>query len=176
MDRGQCPRALNRRRSIRPRPWWRSLEASPAVLQSMTAGLTAEEWSHEKSADDWALVELACHLRDTEREVHAQQIDVLLESAAPFVSRPDAAVWAKQRRYLNEDGERAVIEFAEARSKCVERLRLAPEQVWSKTARHAIFGPSTFLEVIGFMAEHDRLHLRQAWRTLLAARMAAHRN
>ena len=33
----------------------------------------------------------------------------------------------------------------------------APEQAWSKQARHAIFGPSSFLEVIGFMAEHDRL-------------------
>ena len=50
--------------------------------------------------------------------------------------------------------------------RALERLRTAPEEAWSKQARHAIFGPSSFLEVIGFMAEHDRLHLRQAWRTL----------
>ncbi len=152
------------------------LEASPAVVQGMTTGLTPAEWRHEASADDWAMVELVCHLRDTEREVHTQQINMLLESPAPFVSRPDAAVWAKQRRYLDEDGDGAVAEFAAARGQCVERLRSAPAQAWSKPARHAIFGPSTFLEVIGFMAEHDRLHLRQGWRTLLAARNAAHRN
>ncbi len=152
------------------------LEASPAVLQSMTAGLTAEEWSHEASPEDWAMVELVCHLRDTEREVHAQQINVLLEAATPFVSRPDAAVWAKQRKYLNEDGDRAVNEFAAARGRSAGTPASGARASLVQTARHAIFGPSTFLEVIGFMAEHDRLHLRQAWRTLVAARMAAHRN
>ena len=59
---------------------------------------------HEASAEDWAMVELVCHLRDTEREVHSQQITTLLEAESPFVARPDAAVWAKQRRYLGENG------------------------------------------------------------------------
>jgi hypothetical protein len=37
---------------------------------------------------------------------------------------------------------------------------------WSRKARHAIFGPTAFVEVIGFMADHDRLHVQQAWRIL----------
>jgi FMN phosphatase YigB (HAD superfamily) len=152
------------------------LEATAAALQGMTAGLSQEQWKHEVSAEEWALVELVCHLRDTEREVHAQQIQTLLESPLPFVARPDAAVWAKQRRYLGEDGPLALGEFARARAVAVARLRSAAIGVWSKQARHAIFGPSTFLEVVGFMAEHDRLHLRQAWRTLQAAKHHAHRN
>jgi hypothetical protein len=50
------------------------------------------------------MIELVCHLRDTEREVHAIQIDTLLATEDPFVARPDAAYWAKQRRYHGEDG------------------------------------------------------------------------
>jgi len=152
------------------------LEATPAVLQGLTAVLTPAEWTHEASPDDWAMIELVCHLRDTEREVHAQQIATLLESDAPFVARPDAAVWAKQRRYLGENGPSSVREFAAARVASLDRLRSVTDDVWAKPARHAIFGPTNFLEVMGFMAEHDRLHLRQAWRTLPARSEPTHRN
>ena len=152
------------------------LEATPAVLQGLTARLTSAEWTREPAPDDWAMIELACHLRDTEREVHALQIETLLASDEPFVARPDAAYWAKQRRYLSEDGTQVVQEFAAARIACLDRLRTVPDQVWAKPARHAIFGPTSFLEVIRFMAEHDRLHVQQAWRTLETSADPAHRN
>jgi FMN phosphatase YigB (HAD superfamily) len=142
------------------------MRSTPAVLQGLTGGLTRADWAREPAPDEWAMIELVCHLRDTEREVHAIQIDTLLATEDPFVARPDAAYWAKQRRYHGEDGPNAVHEFAAARVACLDRLRDAPAEAWSKPARHAIFGPTNFLEVIGFMAEHDRLHVQQAWRTL----------
>jgi hypothetical protein len=37
---------------------------------------------------------------------------------------------------------------------------------WERKARHAIFGPTNFLEIISFIADHDRMHIQQAWRTL----------
>jgi FMN phosphatase YigB (HAD superfamily) len=142
------------------------LRSTPAVLQGLTGGLTRADWAREPAPDEWAMIELVCHLRDTEREVHALQIETLLATEDPFVARPDAAYWAKQRRYHGEDGPTALREFAAARVACLDHLREAPSDAWSKPARHAIFGPSNFLEVIGFMAEHDRLHVQQAWRTL----------
>jgi DinB family protein len=92
------------------------------------------------------------------------------------VPRPDAAVWAKQRRYLAEDGPAAVQEFSAARLAALQHLSGVPDAEWAKPARHAIFGPSNFLEVVGFMAQHDRLHLQQAWNTLNALQPAAHPN
>lgn len=142
------------------------LRSTPAVLDGLTRPLTAAHWVREPAPDEWAMIELVCHLRDTEREVHAVQIESLLTQDVPFVARPDAAYWAKQRRYQGEDGPTAVSEFAAARVACLDRLQGAPADAWSKQARHAIFGPTNFLEVIGFMAEHDRLHVQQAWRTL----------
>jgi hypothetical protein len=38
--------------------------------------------------------------------------------------------------------------------------------VLSRRARHAIFGPTNFLEVVGFMADHDQMHVQQTWKTL----------
>jgi hypothetical protein len=34
---------------------------------------------------------------------------------------------------------------------------------WERPAQHAIFGPTDFLEIASFIAEHDRLHIRQAY-------------
>lgn len=151
------------------------LEATPAVLQSMTTDLDEAKWKLEPTAEDWAMIELVCHLRDTEREVHALQLSTLLEAATPFVPRPDAAIWAKQRRYLSENGPASVADFAAARVTTLQRLRTVPDEVWSKPAKHAIFGPTNFREVIGFMAEHDRMHLQQAWRTLQVLGTGPHR-
>ncbi len=142
------------------------LASTPAVFQSLVSDLSPEAWKHEPTADDWAVIEIISHLRDTEREVHHGQIQTLLEDAQPFVPRPDAAVWAKQRKYLNEDGLQATAAFAAARSETLGRLQGLPESTWDRPARHAIFGPTNFTEVVGFMADHDRLHVQQAWRTL----------
>jgi len=150
------------------------LLATPAVLQGMTADLSPQMWKMERSAAEWAMIELVCHLRDTEREVHAAQLKTLMESPAPFVARPDAAVWAKQRRYLGADGPDSLREFVAARLAAIQQLQSVPEGTWTKPARHAIFGPTTFLEVVGFMADHDRLHLQQAWDILHPVATAAH--
>jgi FMN phosphatase YigB (HAD superfamily) len=152
------------------------LEATPAVLHGLTLDLTRLLWTSEPSRDDWALIELVCHLRDTEREVHHEQIARLIADSEPFVPRPDAAIWAKQRRYLTEDGPAALRELAAARMETINRLRDLPDEIWSKPARHAIFGPTNFMEVVGFMADHDRMHLQQAWNTLSVQTRPAYRN
>ncbi len=146
------------------------LRSTPAVLQGLTANLGNEAWMHEPTPDDWALAEIVCHLRDTEREVHHAQIDIFRNEEQPFVPRPDAAVWAKQRNYLNENGPAAISDFSAARLETLHRLQGMEPQVWHRPARHAIFGPTNFREVVGFMADHDRLHIQQAWQTLQASK------
>lgn len=144
------------------------LASTPAILYGLASGLSVEAWKHEPTPEDWAMIELVCHLRDTEREVHHAQLDILEDEAQPFVPRPDAAVWAKQRQYLHEDGENALAQFASARLETLRRLRGVDPQLWRRAARHAIFGPTNFQEVVGFMGDHDRLHIQQAWQTLRA--------
>ncbi len=145
------------------------LRSVPAALQGLSSGLSPQAWRHEPTPDDWAMIEIVCHLRDTEREVHHDQLRALTSDPQPFVPRPDAAVWAKQRNYLDEDGPRAVAEFAAARVETLSTLQGVEPDVWQRSARHAIFGPTHFLEVVGFMADHDRLHIQQAWQTLRAS-------
>lgn len=143
-----------------------TLTATPAALNGLLGSLSAEAWARKPSASQWTMTELICHLRDTEREIHLNQIQLFLEKDEPFIPRPDTSVWASQRDYAHEDGKSALREYNQARGEVLELLRTVPADAWERKARHAIFGPTTFREVLGFMAEHDRLHIHQAWQLL----------
>ncbi|HRQ24652.1 MAG TPA: DinB family protein, partial [Anaerolineales bacterium] len=103
---------------------------------------------------------------DTEREVHHLQIGMFNGKDEPFIPRPDTGVWASQRDYLHEDGAQALREFNDARRETLAILNALDAEGWNRKARHAIFGPTNFLEVISFIAGHDRLHVQQAWSIL----------
>jgi hypothetical protein len=105
-------------------------------------------------------------LRDTEREIHHAQIGLFEERGEPFIPRPDTGVWASQRDYLHEDGARALREFNDARRETLEMLKPVGVEGWKRRARHAIFGPTNFFEVVRFIAGHDRMHVQQAWSIL----------
>ena len=140
--------------------------STPAILQSLTRPLTKEECCHAPKREDWAVNEILCHLRDTEIEIHQLQLDLMLEKPDAFIPRPDTAVWANEREYLHEDGAQALRDFATARLANLAKLRTLEDEVMSRRVRHAIFGPTNFLEVVGFMADHDQMHVQQTWKTL----------
>ena len=144
------------------------LSATPATINGFSRKLDRSAWSQKHDADQWCLKEIVSHMRDTEREIHQMQIGLFKEQDEPFIPRPDTSVWAKQRDYLHEDCIVALKEFNAARFKTLEMIKTitSEAQTWDRKARHAIFGPTNFLEVIGFIAEHDRLHIQQAWDTL----------
>ena len=140
--------------------------STPAVLHGLTTSLSDDLWRHEPARDDWAMNEIICHLRDTEREIHQLQLKLLLERDGAFIPRPDTAIWANEREYLHVDGKIALADFASARLEMLDTLKRQDDMMWSRRARHAIFGPTNFEEVIGFVADHDRLHIQQVWKTL----------
>lgn len=142
------------------------LSSTPAALRGLTREVDLTSWSHAVTPEDWNMTELICHLRDTEKEIHQMQLKLFNEQSEPFIPRPDTGVWASQRDYLHEDGPSALREFVSQRKVTMELLKAIPPGDWSRKARHAIFGPTNLLEVVGFMADHDRLHVQQAWRLL----------
>ncbi|MBK9927082.1 MAG: HAD hydrolase-like protein [Anaerolineales bacterium] len=146
------------------------MHSTPAAINSLLSLLTKDEWQTEPAREDWAMNEIICHLRDTEREIHHMQLKLMLERDGAFIPRPDTGVWASERDYLHEDGKTALDEFTHARLANVDLLSKMDGDMWSRKARHAIFGPTDFLEVAGFMADHDRMHVQQIWKTLQSLR------
>lgn len=142
------------------------LTATPAILNGLLGPLNADQWSMKSTAEDWSLTEFICHLRDTEIEIHHMQVGLFSNQNEPFIPRPDTRVWASQRDYQQENGPAALLEFAHARRGVLENLQDLPVTDWERRARHAIFGPTNFLEVVGFFTDHDQMHIQQAWAAL----------
>ncbi len=142
------------------------MASTPAVLHGLASSLGESQWNREPVRGVWAMNEIICHLRDTEREIHHLQLNLMLERDDSFIPRPDTSVWANEREYLSENGLAALKEFVIARCESIGKLKNLDAGIWSRKARHAIFGPTDFLEVTGFLADHDRMHIQQVWKTL----------
>jgi len=116
-------------------------------------------------SNEWCLTEVLCHLRDTEVEINLPRLRMLLELDEPFIPARNADKWAEERGYKSQDPLSAFNDFLTARIRMVDMLRSLSDE-WKRKARHAIFGPTDLLELVKFMAEHDKLHIRQIYTTI----------
>jgi len=110
--------------------------------------------------NEWSLTEILCHLRDTELEINLPRLRMLLELEEPFIPARDTDSWAIKRDYHKQVALQALLAFSTARVQTVDLLRGLRDE-WKRKARHAIFGPTDLQELVKFMAEHDKLHIRQ---------------
>lgn len=145
-----------------------SLQAAPAVLDTLLRTLKPAEWTARPHKDEWALVEILCHLRDLDAEVNLPRLEALVSAENPFIAGQDTDPWARERHYIEQDGAAAFRDFIATRIKLIEKLQSLSAEGWQSRGRHTIFGPTHLQELVGFMAEHDRTHVQQV-RTILAA-------
>lgn len=132
-----------------------------AVLQTVAAGLTKQQWRRRPAEDAWSITEIVCHLRDVEVEVNHPRLMRIIEESNPFISAVDSDPWATTRQYQTQSGPEALAVFADARRATLALLDQFSSADWVRPARHALFGPTTAQELLTFTNEHDRLHLRQ---------------
>lgn len=142
------------------------LRATPAALDSLCRDLPAEKWTARPQPEEWCVTEVLCHLRDVDQEVNLPRVQKVLTEDNPFLPGEDTDPWAEQREYIRQDGTKALGQFIAARLKLLDALAAIDPQDWSRTARHAIFGPTELAELVDFISGHDRLHLQQVHQIL----------
>jgi hypothetical protein len=120
----------------------------------------------QPAPDEWSVVEILCHLRDVDNEVNLPRIYKMIQETNPFLTGKDTDPWANERQYICQDGPQALQDFITARLKLLSLLEGLPLADWERPARHSLLGPTHLNELVGIIAEHDRLHVRQVNRTL----------
>ncbi len=135
--------------------------AIPGAVADVFHDLPEYLWSERPAPDEWALVEIICHLRDFELEVNQPRVERMLSETEPFFSAVSPDTWAHERNYLKEDGPKALREFIEARKQTSATLAGLSPPDWERRARHAIFGPTHLAELVSIWLDHDRAHLAQ---------------
>lgn len=143
-------------------PW--QLTGTLAAILSVTAELTPAQWTARPADTAWSPAEIICHLRDVSAEVNLPRIQAALTQDNPFLPGVDSDSWAEARGYAAQSGPMALADFTANRQKVLDTLAGLTAADWQRPARHAIFGPTTLAELVSFMADHDRLHLKQLTR------------
>lgn len=119
------------------------------------------DWAYRPSETDWSLTEIACHLRDVEREVHQSRIRALLLEDGAFLPGIDADQWATPRNYRGQVGRAALSGFLVARDETIALLSPLSPKVWARQGQHSFFGPTSLQELVFLAVQHDRIHARQ---------------
>ncbi len=138
------------------------LKSTPAALDTLSLNLNEQQWQRRPDPKEWCLTEIFCHIRDVDHEVNIPRINKVISEDNPFLPGINADVWAGERNYYDQDGPAALQEFIAVRTQLIAKLEQLPEQDWQRPARHAIFGPTSLQELVGFIATHDRSHIQQS--------------
>jgi FMN phosphatase YigB (HAD superfamily) len=142
------------------------LKSTPAVLDTIARGLPQERWHLKSAVEEWCFTEIICHLRDADSEINLPRFDrILLENNA-FIPAVNADSWTQTRAYCQENGREALDGFFAVRLALINRLEALSPSQWDFQANHAIFGPTSLLELTMFIARHDQTHIQQALRTI----------
>ena len=137
-----------------------------AYLLDELAELPPALWTRRPAEAEWSLTEIVCHLRDVDLDVNHARVAAVLEGENPFITGADTDPWAVERNYQAQSGLRALADFTAARQGLYQRLASLPAEAWDRPARHALFGPTTLAEIMGWALDHDRIHLDQIRATL----------
>jgi hypothetical protein len=142
------------------------LAALAAYLPSLISA-AGVDWRQRPAPGQWSLTELACHLRDVEREIHQARFHALLAADNAFLPGVAADEWAESRGYQEQDGPAALAEFTAARAETIHLLSGLPDDYWQRRGRHSFFGPTSAHELLSLVVEHDHAHLEQIKELLL---------
>ncbi len=142
------------------------LQSTPAAFEALTSALPLERWQERVRENEWAVAEIACHLRDVDREVNLPRLKMVSAGENPFLPGIVTDIWANERGYIKQNGPAALRSFVEVRSELLLLLSRLDEKGWQSQARHAIFGPTHLLELASFIATHDRTHIHQVYDTI----------
>jgi hypothetical protein len=143
----------------------RELARYPALLEALVAGLEPNGWRARPAPDEWAPVEIVCHLRDEEAEDFGARIRVVLARGGEFPPN-DPERWAVERRYREADPDAALAAFRRLRAESVALLESVPAGALGHAVTTPRGDPLSGLDLVAAWVTHDRLHLHQLAGTL----------
>jgi hypothetical protein len=143
----------------------RELARVPKLLDLLVGELDEDACRARPAPDEWAPVEIICHLRDEETEDFAARVSVILGGGVRF-PRNDPERAAIERRYREADPRGALAAFHTRRAASIELLAtVAPDRLLASADRPS-GGRLSGLDLLAAWVTHDRLHLHQLTGTL----------
>ena len=142
-----------------------TLASLPPILDAMLSDLDGATARTRPAPDEWAPVEILCHLRDEETEDFGARLRVVLDGRPEFAPI-DPEGWVEARRYREADLGQVLDDLRQRRRASLDLLAsIAPERL-SNALAHRRLGQLSGLDLLVAWVAHDRLHVAQLAATL----------
>ena len=148
----------------------------PDEVQATTAqafrDLVTEAGPHLRTNPEpreWSVFGCLAHIADAEVVMSARYRWILAHDQPPLIGY-DQDLWVQRLHYPDESVESLLSYFQPLREANIELWRRSAPEDRSRVGLHSERGPESYELCFRMLAGHDRFHLNQARRALLAAR------
>ena len=138
-----------------------ALAHQQSVFQQLFAAFLPAAVPWKPSPEQWSAVEIACHLRDEEREDFRTRVRYALEHPEQAPPPIDPVGWVTERAYAQTDFATAVAEWLDERRTSLQWLRQLPDVDWQQGYTHPDYGHRSAHFYLTNWLAHDYLHQRQ---------------
>ena len=139
---------------------YQELVNSTEMIQALLVGISQEEAQFKPAPESWSILEVVCHLHDTEREDFREHLDFILhrQSEEYHVINPQG--WITERKYNEQNFVEMQEKFFAERKKSFEWLKKISNSDWDITY-NSQYGSVNAGEMFSCWITHDNLHIRQ---------------
>jgi uncharacterized damage-inducible protein DinB len=139
-----------------------TLAATPGRLKAALRGVPKKLLLRRPSPGKWSILEIACHLRDMEREAYLARYRRILAEEEPQLPDVDGDVIALARDYRSQRLPAVLKDWQAARRESLRVLKGVKGGAWQRAGTHATAGR---LSMEDFLRRHaignDEAHLGQ---------------
>ena len=134
-----------------------ALERAPDIVVPLVREVPQEILKRRPAPGRWSAHEHACHLA----VVHGlffERLDTMLTTPEPVITPYHPHKIHPDDMLLGMDLESALVQYADDRSRLVERMRRLTPQEWERTAVHGEANRYSVFIMFRHLALHDFLH------------------
>jgi uncharacterized damage-inducible protein DinB len=133
--------------------------AGPGVLRAAVVDLSGEQMVARPILGKWSVLEVICHLADTDANIAHRLKRVLAEERPEFERvKPDLMLAALSYHGRDVDEELTIFDFT--RRQIARILRTSPPEVWERAGIVNERGARSVSQMLNGAVEHLRHHLR----------------
>lgn len=139
-----------------------TLRATPSRLRAALKGVPKAVARWTPAPGKWSILEIACHLRDMEKDAYLARYRRLLAEDEPLLPDVDGDVLALERDYRAQKLADVVREWTKLRRESLRLLSEIKSAQWARRGTHETAGPLTVADLLRRHAVgNDEAHLAQ---------------
>lgn len=129
-----------------------------AQVREAVAGLSYEEIKRRPVEGKWSILEVVCHLTDTDI-YHTDRIERILALERPLLIGVDERPYPERLQFQEQDLDEEIELMELLRRRTARILRRQPDEAWKRTGIHSEVGLCTVRDLVVKSVRHVQHHL-----------------